>query len=89
MAIFTIIAQPNPNTGLLPAAINQTFPDQNIQIADGVWLVAAKITAKEISDKLKVTDGVNGAAVILGIAGYFGRADQTIWSWIKSRLEAE
>lgn len=89
MAIFTIIIQPSQNTALLPRAIDQTFPEQNIQIADEVWLVAAKITAKEISDKLKVTDGANGPAVILEVAGYFGRADPTIWSWMKSRLEAQ
>jgi len=88
MAIFAIIAQPSPNSARLPGAVTSIFPENHLQIAEGVWLVAAKITAKEVSDKMGITDGKNGSAVVVEIAGYFGRADPTIWSWIKSRLDA-
>ena len=53
------------------------------------WLISAKATAKDVSDKLQITDGTSGAALIIEMASYFGRANRAIWTWIKNNLEAK
>ena len=88
MAIFAIIGMPSQNAAKLPSAVATKFADNHLQLTDRVWLVAHAGTAKELSDKLGVTDGSNGSAVILEAASYFGRASNTIWSWIKTKWEA-
>jgi hypothetical protein len=55
---------------------------------DKGWLVSTKGTAQELSTRLGVASGENGAAVIIEIASYFGRANPNIWSWIKGKMEA-
>ncbi|WP_166141486.1 hypothetical protein [Methylosinus sp. RM1] len=88
MAVFAIIAQKNANAENLPSAIATQFPDDHLQLGNGVWLVAAKRTAKEVSDTLGVTDGSNGNAVIIEASTYYGRAGNNIWAWIKDKWEA-
>lgn len=88
MAVFAIIAQPNPNTEKLAAVIAKTFPDSHLQLGDKNWLVATTGTPKELSDKLGITDGRNGAAVVVLMAGYYGRASNDIWNWVKAKWEA-
>jgi hypothetical protein len=43
--------------------------------------------SSRLSDKLGTTDGSNGAAIVFGMSGYFGRAPSNIWDWIKSKAE--
>lgn len=87
MTVFVVVAQDNPNTPNLPSAIATNFAASFLQLNEKVWLVATKGTAKDLSDKLKVTDGTNGAAVIIEAANYYGRANTNIWSWIKDKWE--
>jgi len=89
MPVFAIIPQPNPNTPKLAGVIVSHYPTEHI-VLDGNagWLVSAKETAQEMSAKLGVTSGENGAAIIIELASYFGRANPNIWSWVKLRLEA-
>ena len=64
------------------------FPTANYDLGSGVWLVAGPGSAKDISDKLKITpDGVNGTGVVIEAASYFGRANPAIWTWIKNQWE--
>jgi hypothetical protein len=89
MAIFVIIPQPNPNSGKLPMAVGEAFKDSVYPLeGDKGWLVSWKGTAQEISENLGITSGVNGGALILEVASYFGRANPNIWTWIKNKLEA-
>lgn len=88
MAIFAIITQPNPNSQNLPSAIAKAFPDSHLQIGEKNWLVATTGTARELSDKLGITDGSNGAAIVILMAGYYGRASNDIWNWVKAKWEA-
>ena len=89
MAIFAIIGQPHENAAKLASVVATTYKDAHLQIADRVWLVSDTGTAKEISDKLQVTDATNGAAVILEAASYYGRASNNIWAWIKAKWEGK
>jgi hypothetical protein len=89
MTIFAIIGQPHVNAEQLPGAIARVFPDAQIPIADKVWLVAGTGTAKDISDKIGITpDGAVGAAVVVEVASYYGRASTNTWAWIKAKWEA-
>lgn len=88
MAIYAIIAQPNANSEKLPGAIARAFKDDHLQLADGSWLVSTNAPVKEVSDKIGVTDGSNGAAVIVEVASYYGRAGNNIWAWVKNKWEA-
>ncbi|MCE9650246.1 MAG: hypothetical protein K8R18_11555 [Parvibaculum sp.] len=86
MTIFAIIA-PAP----LPALNNKIageFPNDFFKINDTQWLISATGTAQEISNKIGVTDGQTGSAIIFATSGYYGRAPANIWEWIKAKLEA-
>lgn len=88
MSVFAVIAQPGKTPGLLPGAIAEHFPTANYALGNEVWLVAGVGTAKEISDKLGISDGANGTGVVLQVDSYFGRANPNIWSWIKENWES-
>lgn len=87
MTIYTIIAQPNPNIGKLPAAIAAKYPNDYLQLNEQAWLVATKSTINQLSEELGIANGTNGAAVITEVGGYFGRANPNIWNWIKTKWE--
>lgn len=89
MPVFAVIPQPNPNAAKLPGAVETNFANEYLLLDDNKgWLISAKGTAQELSATLGVTSGTNGAAVILEIASYFGRANPNIWSWVKAKMEA-
>jgi hypothetical protein len=89
MAIFAIIAQPSSGPDNLESAIARAYKDNFLQLGAGNWLVADSVTSKEVSDKLGVTDGKNGSAVVIEVASYYGRASTNIWSWVKNKWEAQ
>lgn len=88
MSIFAVIRQPSSQPENLAAAVGAAFPDAHLKLADGVWIVAGSGTPKAISDRLGVTNGRNGSAVILEVSNYYGRASNHIWGWIKDKWEA-
>lgn len=87
MAVFAIIKQPGTHSDKLGPAVAQTYPLHHYDLGGGAWLVAAVGTAKDISDRLGVTDGTNGSAVIVEAASYYGFANPAIWTWIKSNWD--
>ena len=87
MGIFAILTAPE-NTAL-ETAISLSYPHDSLKIRSGQWLVAAPSTAKEVSDKLQITDGQNGAAVVVNVASYFGRAEPTVWEWIRTKWASQ
>ena len=88
MAIFAIIGQPSADPQLLSTAIATEFPADNLPLQDRVWLVAFHGTPVDLSNKLGITDGQNGAAIVLSVGNYYGRTNPTIWDWIKEKWEA-
>ncbi|AIP33193.1 hypothetical protein DR64_3448 [Paraburkholderia xenovorans LB400] len=88
MAIFAIIGQGDAGSEKLPGKIESAFPANFLKIRDNTWLVASKATVQEVSEQLGITKGESGAAVVLGVSTYFGRANPNIWSWIKEKWEA-
>ena len=86
MAIFAIMKQPGAadNVGL---AVFTQYSTSSYVLSTEAWLVAAPSTASEVSDKLGITTGENGSAIIVEVASYFGRANPAIWTWIKANWE--
>ena len=88
MTVFVVIAQEGSDLAKLPAALDACFPNAAYKLDENAWLVPFKGSAEDLSDKLGVTTGANGGAVILEVASYFGRANPNIWAWIKANWGA-
>jgi hypothetical protein len=89
MAIFAVIQQPGANAEKLAPAVAAVYAGANYPLGNGVWLVPTSGTAEEVSNKLGITpEATVGAAVVIEVASYFGRANPAIWSWIKANWEA-
>jgi hypothetical protein len=91
--LFAIVAADDPEK--MGAKLLAEFPDLHLKIGTGQWLVvgAASMTTTEVSHKLRVTDDTNnppsdfpGAAIVLSVSNYYGRASQNIWEWITSKI---
>lgn len=85
MAIFLIIKQASADQAVLGLAISSTYPDDTYELGDGAWLVSDSATAQGVSDKIGITRGEVGSALIVEAASYYGRANPAIWSWIKEK----
>ena len=71
------------NVPALGAAIGKHYPAEHFPLNNGEWLIVDRGTAKEVCDKLGVTDGTNGSALVVAITGYFGRKNADLWEWMK------
>lgn len=87
MAIFVVFGVTNPTA--VGAAIKREFPGDHFEVRPGEWLISSPLTAIEVSNKLGITKGENGSAIIFAMSSYYGRASNAVWDWIKSRLEAK
>ena len=88
MAIFAIIKQPNPKQAQLDAEILSMFPDAFRLEGQAGWLISAQTSAQNLSERLHITDGSNGGAVVVEVSSYFGRANPNTWTWLKEKMEA-
>lgn len=84
MTIFVIIAQ--GENQVLADAIVKNFPSNFLNVAPAQWLVASTGTAKEICDKLEITQGKISGVIVFSVGGYFGRAPNNVWEWISVKL---
>jgi hypothetical protein len=86
MTIFAIMTPaPNPK---LESAVASTFADAHFKVAPTQFLVAASgMTAKEVSDKLNVTNGEMGKALVVSFGNYYGRHSTDLWEWIKAKWD--
>lgn len=77
----------DPENQKIATALATEFPDNHIQIRPGQWFLVSSGTAKEVSDKLKVTPGNEvGGAVIVSVNGYYGRTSSQTWEWVASKV---
>jgi hypothetical protein len=88
MAVLAVIAFAPKHVDKLAAAIEAAYPDNFMKVDDDAWLVSAKATPQEVSDKLGITTGVNGGGIVLAVSAYFGRATPNVWNWVKTKWEA-
>lgn len=86
MTIFALCALSDSNAQALATALAREFPTDHLQVSGVLWFLAAEgLTAKDVCDKLGITDGKVSTGIVISIAGYFGRAPQNIWEWIATK----
>ena len=71
MTVFAILNASQPEK--IAEALQNGFPENHLPLSSREWLVSANgVTAKDISDKLGITDGSNGSAIVITTSGYYG-----------------
>jgi hypothetical protein len=83
MNIFAII--PTDDYEALSEQINQDFAGSHYELPHGEWLIAFNGTTKELSDRLGISDGQHGSAIIFLVTNYWGFADKNIWEWVATK----
>jgi hypothetical protein len=83
--IFVVLAALNPIG--LEGQIAATYPTDHLKVGDGEWLIASVGTAKDVSDKLGVTNGTPSNGIVVSISGYYGRQQSNVWEWIRTKWE--
>jgi hypothetical protein len=86
--IFAIVSFISDNQPLT-AAIATHYPNNSFLQATPdarLYFVSDAGTAKDVSDKIGVSDGALGSVVVLAVSGYFGRAPMNVWEWIAASI---
>jgi hypothetical protein len=91
MTIFAIL-MPAPQPKLL-AEIQRIFPTDHLELNETQYLISTKGTVQGLSTQLGLGPNtedkpITGNAVILATSAYWGRAPNTVWDWMKAKLEA-
>lgn len=81
MGIYIII--PTGEKTAIDKAVLENFGAESFRLPNGENLVVFDGTSKELSDKLGISDGHVGGALVVGMNGYFGWASKDIWEWIQ------
>lgn len=73
----------------LKEAVEKVFPEANLKIGIGQWLLVgpSTMTTADISGKLGMlgSDTPNDG-VVLSVGSYFGRAPLNIWEWLSAKM---
>lgn len=86
MSIFAIIPL-GTNSKLAEAVTMQFAAPLSMSLPGGAWLVAGQGTAQDVSNRIGITDGHVGSALVVEASSYYGRASPDVWSWVKSNWE--
>ncbi|MGO8802277.1 hypothetical protein [Candidatus Binatus sp.] len=80
--IFAIYVPPDEEE-LLQTNLVASYPDKHLQAASGLWFVALPLgTAKDVSDKIGLTEGKIKSGLVTSIGGYYGRLSPYVWEWL-------
>ena len=87
MSVFVIISQQSPHPSL-QTIIKEKYPNDHYELSLNQWLVSAKTTARGLSVELGITHKeddktTTGAAIVLSVSSYWGRANPNVWEWLK------
>jgi hypothetical protein len=87
MTIFAVIALNQGSIPSLNAQLATKYPSNYFAASPSVWFVAAGGTAKEVSDRLGISEAIPGV-VVLSVSGYYGRASNNLWEWLAAKMAA-
>jgi hypothetical protein len=86
MAVFAVLSK--ENNSKLATLIKEMFPNDYYEYSSNQWLISTKGTAKEVSDKIGISNKANDlSAVVFATSSYYGLTETTLWDWIKNKLE--
>jgi hypothetical protein len=83
MSLFAIMAP--ADSVILIDALKTHYPDNHLKVGPGQWLVAGFGTAVDVSNKLGISGGTMGVALVCLIGGYYGLASNNIWEWMATK----
>jgi hypothetical protein len=87
--LFIVFSQRPEMDARLEESVKATYPGNFFSLGRNQWLIAGEGTAREVSDKLKITGfepPTISSSVVFAISGYFGRASSETWEWIAAKL---
>ena len=84
MAVFAVVQPQIKSNPPLEEKI-KSYP--YLKVRDGFWFIEAKTTAQDVSTALGISSGETGAAIIMKVSSYYGRADTSIWDWMQTHWE--
>ena len=87
MAIYAILAAGGNDA--LRDRIESLFPDDSYTVADAQWLISADLTTNQLAEKLEISGGRIGSALVLRVTTYYGWHDPEIWDWLELKTKAE
>jgi len=82
MALFLVVGFGGNES--LGKKISDEFPTTSRNLTVDTWLVVAPGTAKDISDKIGISEGQTGSGMVTNVGGYWGRASADLWEWMKA-----
>jgi hypothetical protein len=84
MTIFVVFNVSNPQ--LVKVAIEKIFPNDHLFLGNNEWLISSPLmTSRDVGNAIQISEGQNGNAIIMAMAGYWGRASNNIWEWIAAK----
>lgn len=88
MAIFLVIPTV-PKAEIKPELKAKITEHQlpHYLLNNGGYLVAFNGTSKELSDRLEISEGQSGTAIVASIGSYYGRAPNDVWEWMSAHWE--
>lgn len=85
MATFIIV--PTGGTNSLEFDLPREYENKAFRLPNGEWLVSYNGTSKQLSDELGISENQSSTAIVFNISGYWGRASNNIWEWLKENGE--
>lgn len=85
MGVFVIFNVSNAEA--VRKAVNDAYSADFLEVAPGQFLIATNGTAMDVSNRLQITDGKNGSAIVFSMGNYYGRTSTNTWDWIKTKAE--
>lgn len=85
MAVFIIIST-DPDQNNLDSITSELrlLELPSFHLNNGEILVSFNGTSRELSDKLSISDGRNGPAIITAVSSYYGRTSTDVWEWMSA-----
>lgn len=80
MGVFLVV--PTEAAEAIGKTVRENFPSESYSLPRGEWLIAFGGTTRELSDKLGISEGQSGSAIIVSVMNYWGYASKDIWEWI-------
>lgn len=87
MTVFAVL--PATENRQLEERIKELFPDNHFKLSDNQWLVSAKMTSRELTEKLRITSPDQGipSTAVFSLSGFFGKHSPELWEWLIAKME--
>lgn len=85
MAVFAVVCLSDSSEQLEQAIRGAGF--EYLRLPSDNFLVQYSGTTKDLSDRLGVSEGTSGNAIVMPVKSYYGRAEATVWEWLEAHWD--